>query len=123
MAFLDKLRDRARFAERWAGRRLGEFADTGRRVGKFVQKASRKVGDFAGKGAIMLAEATPALAAIPGVGEELAAGAVRGVEALEGIREGSEVVGQVAGRASGYLNKADKLSGQLRQNKYLGGLG
>jgi hypothetical protein len=121
MSFLDKLKNSVQYAERWAGRRLGEFSNkTGRKIADFAQKTSKKVGDFAQKAAAGLELGAISSAAVPVLGEYLAPALESGAGIAERIALGADVVGNAARQSNVVLNKLDKVGADMRKNKYTG---
>jgi hypothetical protein len=81
----------------------GGYIDQG--LGK-VGDVAKQVGKFAGKAGGVLSEIAPALAAVPGIGPELAIGAA-------GLGKFAQKVGGAAGKVSAGVDKASNLKKEL----------
>jgi len=84
----------------------GGYIDQG--LGK-VADVAKQVGKYAGKAGGVLAEVAPALAAVPGIGPELAIGA-------GALGKFAQKVGNVAGKAGAGVAKAQELKNQTVKN-------
>jgi hypothetical protein len=83
----------------------GGYIDQG--LGK-VGDVAKQVGKFAGKAGGVLSEIAPALAAVPGIGPELAIGAA-------GLGKFAQKVGGAAGKVTSGVNKAADIKKGLVQ--------
>lgn len=96
---LDKTFSKGGSAERFVNQ-VGEGIDTGiKKVGQVAQQ----VGKYAGQAGKIAGELAPALAVIPGVGPELAAGAM--------------AAGQLAGKIKGAAGKGQRALGDIQKTK------
>ena len=118
MTFFDNLKNKARFGERWLGRRIGQFSSFGKKVADFTAKASKRVGDFSSKAGQYIAESVPALSVIPGVGEAAVGLATGAVGALDGLTGASGLINAAANKASNLADRGNQLASELKSNKY-----
>lgn len=121
MGFLDGLKEKVRYAERWGGRRLHDFSKAARKVGAFTEKASKKVGGFAQKAAEGLTMAGLAAAAVPGVGEIASPVLGAGAAVAEAVSLGAGMLSDTGKMIKGHSNKAHELGSQMKSNKFAEG--